>query len=72
MVVNPDEILDLLLALPEEKQKQAKAYIEKLIREWDPDFVKLTPREKRELDEIRKNPEYTKAEDIDWDNLDKY
>lgn len=67
MVVNPNEILDMLLALPEDKQEKAKTYIEKLFVEWDPDFVKLTPAEKREIEKIKKENEYIKSEDINWD-----
>lgn len=65
MVVNPNEILDMLLALPKDKQEKAKSYIEKLVEEWDPDFVKLTPAEKRELDKIQNENDYRTLDD--WD-----
>lgn len=67
MVINPNEILDMLLALPEDKQEKAKSYIEKLVREWDPDFVKLTPAEKVELEKIENENEYFTDDQIDWD-----
>lgn len=67
MVINPNEILDMLLALPEDKQEKAKSYIEKLAREWDPDFVKLTPAEKVELEKIENENEYFTDDQIDWD-----
>lgn len=62
MVINPNEILDMLLALPKDKQKKI---VEKLVEEWDPDFVKLTPAEKRELEKIEKENDYRTFDD--WD-----
>ncbi|MBE1555472.1 hypothetical protein [Sporosarcina limicola] len=70
MEIDSELIIDLLEALPEDKQKLAIEYIYTLIREWDPDFTKLTPREQKRIDEAReemKNGEYVRLEDIDWD-----
>lgn len=69
MVIDPNEIMEMIFSLPEEKRDKLVANI---IRRWDPDYIKLTPKEKHDLEEIMKNPEYTKTEDVDWDNLDKY
>lgn len=63
MVVNPNEIVDLIMALPKDKQEKAKAYIEKLIKEWDPNFTKLTPAEKHEIEQIQKENDYLPIED---------
>lgn len=70
MGIDSELIIDLLEALPEDKQKLAIEYIYTLVREWDPDFTKLTPREQKRIDEAReemKNGEYVRLEDIDWD-----
>ncbi len=70
MKIDSELIIDLLEALPEDKQKLAIEYIYSLVREWDPDFSKLTPREKKEIDEAReeiKKGEFVRFEDIDWD-----
>ena len=53
MKIDSELIIDLLEALPEDKQKLAIEYIYSLVREWDPDFSKLTPREKKKIDEAR-------------------
>ena len=67
MVINPSQILDMLFALPAEKQEAVQQYIEKLINEWDPDFVKLTPAEKEEIEAIQKENDYVNLKDINWD-----
>lgn len=67
MVMNPDYILDMLFALPAEKQEAVKQYIEKLIHEWDPDFVKLTPAEAEEIKAIQEENDYINIKDIKWD-----
>lgn len=41
MRIDSELIIDLLEALPEDKQKLAIEYIYSLIREWDPDFSKF-------------------------------
>ena len=45
--------------------------VKRCVLAWDPDYTKLTPQEARELEEA-KNGEYISANDIDWDNLEKY
>jgi hypothetical protein len=70
MKIDSELIIDLLEALPEDKQKLAIEYIYSLVREWDPDFSKLTPGEQKRIDAAReemKNGEYFRFEDIDWD-----
>lgn len=66
MKIDSEFIIDLLEALPEDKQRLAIEYIYSLVREWDPDFTKLTPLEKKALEEA-KNGEFVRFEDIDWD-----
>ncbi len=40
---------------------------EAVVLAWDPDFTKLTPKEREHL-ESAENGEYTDSEDIDWSN----
>jgi len=70
MTKTNEEIMILIDMLPEDEQIFAYEFIKRLIRAWDPDFTKLTPKEKRELEEAD-NDEYIDSTDIDWDNLDK-
>lgn len=75
MVIDPNEIMEMIFSLPEEKRDKLVANI---IRKWDPDFVKLTPDEKRELDEAKAEMsegeyilgEYMEKDDI-FDVVDK-
>ena len=57
------EIVDLMEILPESEQNFAK----KLVLAWDPDFTKLTPTEKKELDEAMNDPETISHDCINWD-----
>lgn len=34
---------------------------------WDPDFTKVTPKERRELEEAEADPDLVDMNDIDWD-----
>jgi hypothetical protein len=50
-------------------QIRALEFIEKLVREWDPDFTKLTPAERKELEEIERDMKENgtiSAEQIKW------
>lgn len=58
------EMLDML---PESDQDLAYEIIRKLVLAWDPDFVKLTPAERRELEEAENDPEFVRHNDINWD-----
>ena len=53
--------------LPEEDQNFALTFIQKLVLAWDPDYVKLTPSERAQLEKAE-NEESFKLEDIDWDD----
>ena len=66
-----EEIVSMVDMLPDEEQIFAYEFIKRLVRAWDPDFTKLTRKESEEL-EAAKQSENISAEDIDWDNLDKY
>lgn len=58
----------MLPQLPEEDQKFALAFIEKLVQAWDPDFTKVTPDEAVRIS-TAENSGFVTDEEIDWDNL---
>lgn len=64
------EAAGLMELLPESDQNFALEFIKKLVLAWDPDFTKLTPKEKQELDEaiadIDKNGTIS-HDAINWD-----
>ncbi len=49
------EATGLLEILPENEQKFALEFIRKLVLAWDPDFTKLTPAERWELEEAEQD-----------------
>lgn len=61
------EATTLLEILPEHEQDFALEFIKKLVIAWDPDFTKLTPAEKRSLEEALADPETIPHDAINWD-----
>lgn len=57
--------------LPEQEQELAFETIKRFVLAWDPDFTKVTPEERKQI-EAAENSGYISDEDIDWDNLEKY
>lgn len=56
--------------LPENEQFFALEFVKKLVLAWDPDFTKLTPAEKAELEKAQKeieNGDTVSHECINWD-----
>ena len=53
--------------LPENDQNLAFELIRKLVLAWDPDFTKLTPQERKELEEAENDTEYIAHNAINWD-----
>ncbi len=49
------QAVGLLEVLPETEQNFALEFIKKLVIAWDPDFTKVTPAERAELDDIEKD-----------------
>lgn len=49
------EATGLLEILPESEQNFALEFIKRLVVAWDPDFTKLTPLERRELEEAERD-----------------
>lgn len=70
MSTTTKQAIDLMELLPESEQNFALEFIKKLVLAWDPDFTKLTPAERAELEAAReeiKNGETISHEAIDWD-----
>lgn len=61
------EATRLLEILPEHEQDFALEFIKKLVVAWDPDFTRLTPSEKRSLEEALADPETIPHDAINWD-----
>ncbi len=64
------EIIDLMEILPESEQNFALEFVKKLVLAWDPDFTKLTPAERKELEEASqsiKEHGTIAHDDINWD-----
>ncbi|MEZ3435409.1 MAG: hypothetical protein K1W34_12445 [Lachnospiraceae bacterium] len=64
------QAIDLLEILPESEQNFALEFIKKLVLAWDPDFTKVTPLERSEIEQAVKeieNGETVLHEDINWD-----
>ena len=64
------EAINLMEILPESDQKIALEFIKKLVLAWDPDYTKVTEKEKAELDEAVREMqagETVSHNDINWD-----
>lgn len=61
------EMIDLMEILPESDQNLALELVRKLVLAWDPDFTKLTPAERKELEEAISDPETISHDAIKWD-----
>ncbi len=64
------EVINLMEILPESEQQFALEFIKKLVLAWDPDFTKVTPAERRELEDAERSirEEGTVSHDaINWD-----
>lgn len=61
------QIAEMIDMLPEQEQEFAYELIKKLVLAWDPDFTKLTPDERKALEQAEADPEFISINDIDWD-----
>ena len=61
------EAIELLEVLPDSEQGFAVEFLKKLVLAWDPDFTRLTTRERRELEEARAEEETVSHDAINWD-----
>lgn len=49
------EAINLMEILPESDQNFALEFIKKLVLAWDPDYTKVTPAERKALEETEKD-----------------
>lgn len=61
------EAAGLMELLPEKDQDFALEFIKKMVLAWDPDFTKLTPAEKVDLEEAMQDTETISHDSINWD-----
>ena len=64
------QAIDLMDLLPESEQNFALEFIKKLVIAWDPDFTKVTPTERAELERAQReieNGETVSHDAINWD-----
>ncbi len=64
------QIAQMVDMLPDTDQTLALELVKKLVLAWDPDFVKLTPAEKAELEQAEREfaaGETVPHEAINWD-----
>ncbi len=63
------ESVRMLEMLPESEQRFASQLIKRLVLAWDPDYTKLTPEERRQLEEAEQRidqGEYVTDQEIEW------
>jgi len=64
------QIADMVDMLPEKDQALAFELVKKLVLAWDPDFSKVTPAEKAEIDKAAAELEagdYVSDQAVNWD-----
>lgn len=64
------QIADMVDMLPEKDQALAFELVKKLVLAWDPDFSKVTPAEKAEIDKATAELEagdYVTDQAVNWD-----
>ena len=64
------QIADMVDMLPEKDQALAFELVKKLVQAWDPDFSKVTPAEKAEIDKAAVELEagdYVTDQAVNWD-----
>ena len=49
------EAINLMEILPESDQNFALEFIKKLVLAWDPDYTKVTPSERKELEDAERD-----------------
>ena len=61
-----EQTVSMLEMLPSQEQNFAFEFVKRLVLAWDPDYTKLTPSERENL-EKEETGEYINAKDINWD-----
>lgn len=59
------QAVNMMEMLPETEQNLALELIKRLVLAWDPDYTRLTPTERKKLEEAE-NGEYLELDKIDW------
>ena len=70
MSTTTKQVIDFMEILPESEQNFALEFIRKLVLAWDPDFTKVTPLERAEIEQAAKeieNGETVLHDAINWD-----
>ena len=70
MTAKTAQIAEMIDMLPDSDKDLAYELIKKLVLAWNPDFTKVTPKERKEIEEAEQSG-YISANEIDCDNLDK-
>ncbi len=65
------QIAEMLDMLPEQEQNLACEMLKRIVLAWDPDFTKVTPQERKRLEEAEQSG-FVADSEIDWDNLSAY
>ena len=63
------QTINMLEMLPDQEQSLALEIVKRLVLAWDPDFTKLTPEERKQLEAAEQrvdSGEYVKDSDINW------
>jgi len=62
-----EQTMNMLEMLPTQEQNLVLEIVKRLVLAWDPDFTKLTTKERLQL-EAAEVGEYVDSENIDWNN----
>lgn len=62
------EAAKLIDILPEEEQLAALKFIKKLVKKWDPDFTKVTPKEAEAIEQAEQSG-FVSEDEIDWSEI---
>lgn len=62
-----EQTVNMLEMLPAQEQNLALELVKRLVLAWDPDYIKLTPKERSCL-EAAENGEYIDSNNINWND----
>lgn len=62
-----EQTVNMLEMLPAQEQNLALELVKRLVLAWDPDYIKLTPKERSSL-EAAENGEYIDSNNINWND----
>ena len=61
------QMAEMIEMLPAQEQALDFEMLKRIVLAWDPDFTKLTPKERKELEEAENDTEYISHNAINWD-----